>query len=84
MFAAVFHGPNDLRLEERPTPSPGPGELLVKVGADSICGTDLWEVAGRGVGCSAQWGRATRLERSRSWRVSTIRIAPDSERIESD
>jgi L-iditol 2-dehydrogenase len=41
MFAAVFHGPNDLRLEERPTPSPGPGELLVKVGADTICGTDL-------------------------------------------
>lgn len=38
MFAAVFHDPNDLRLEERPTPSPGPGELLVKVGADTICG----------------------------------------------
>jgi L-iditol 2-dehydrogenase len=41
MLAAVFHGPDDLRLEERPTPSPGPGELLVKVGADTICGTDL-------------------------------------------
>lgn len=41
MLAAVFHGPDDLRLEKRPTPSPGPGELLVKVGADTICGTDL-------------------------------------------
>jgi L-iditol 2-dehydrogenase len=41
MLAAVFHGPDDLRLEDRPTPSPGPGELLVKVGADTICGTDL-------------------------------------------
>jgi L-iditol 2-dehydrogenase len=41
MLAAVFQGPNDLRLETLPTPSPGPGELLVKIGADTICGTDL-------------------------------------------
>jgi len=41
MLAAVFHGPDELRLEQLPTPSPGPGELLVKVGANTICGTDL-------------------------------------------
>jgi L-iditol 2-dehydrogenase len=41
MLAAVLHGPDDLRLERRPTPSPGPGELLVRVGATTICGTDL-------------------------------------------
>jgi L-iditol 2-dehydrogenase len=39
--AAIFHGPNKLTLENVDTPSPGPGELLVKVGADTICGTDL-------------------------------------------
>jgi L-iditol 2-dehydrogenase len=41
MLAAVFHGADDLRLEQLPTPSPRPGELLVKVGANTICGTDL-------------------------------------------
>jgi L-iditol 2-dehydrogenase len=41
MLAAVLHGPDDLRLEKRPTPAPGPGELLVRVGATTICGTDL-------------------------------------------
>ena len=41
MLAAVYHGPNDLRLEEVPVPEIGTGELLVKVLSASICGTDL-------------------------------------------
>lgn len=41
MLAAVYHGPNDLRVEEVPIPSIGKGELLVKVRSASICGTDL-------------------------------------------
>jgi L-iditol 2-dehydrogenase len=41
MLAAVLAGPNDLKTQEVPTPSPGPGEVLVKVGADTICGTDV-------------------------------------------
>lgn len=41
MLAAVLAGPNDLKAQEVPTPSPGPGEVLVKVGADTICGTDV-------------------------------------------
>lgn len=41
MLAAVLHAPNDLRTEEVETPSPGPGELLIRVGANTICGTDL-------------------------------------------
>jgi len=40
MKAAVFYGPKDLRLEEVDTPTPGKGEVLVKVKACSICGTD--------------------------------------------
>ena len=31
MLAAVYHGPNDLRVEEVPVPEIGPGEILVKV-----------------------------------------------------
>ncbi len=41
MLAAVFHGPNDLRLEQVPTPEIGRGEVLVQVHSASICGTDL-------------------------------------------
>lgn len=41
MLAAVYHGPNDLRVEEVDLPKTGPGDLLVKVLSASICGTDL-------------------------------------------
>ena len=33
MRAAVFHGPNDLRVEEVPKPHAGPGEALLRVKA---------------------------------------------------
>ena len=41
MLAAVYHGAEDLRLEQRPTPSPGAGELVLRVDFASICATDL-------------------------------------------
>ena len=41
MLAAVYHGPEDLRIEEVPIPQIGPDEVLVKVLNTSICGTDL-------------------------------------------
>ena len=31
MFAAVYHGPKDLRVEERPIPAIGPSELLLRM-----------------------------------------------------
>ncbi len=40
MRCAVLHAPGDLRLEERPTPTPGPGEVLLTVEANTLCGTD--------------------------------------------
>jgi (R,R)-butanediol dehydrogenase/meso-butanediol dehydrogenase/diacetyl reductase len=43
MRAAVYHGRRDVRIEEVPTPDPGPGELLVRVTAVGICGTDAQE-----------------------------------------
>jgi L-iditol 2-dehydrogenase len=39
--AAVLHAPGDLRIEERPMPTPGPGEVLVQVGSVGICGSDV-------------------------------------------
>ena len=41
MKALVFHGTEDIRYEEVETPSPKKGEVLVKVKAVSICGSDL-------------------------------------------
>jgi L-iditol 2-dehydrogenase len=41
MTAAVLHGREDLRVEAVPVPSPGPGELVLRVGAALTCGTDL-------------------------------------------
>jgi L-idonate 5-dehydrogenase len=41
MKAIVIHGPNDLRLEDRPDGAPGPGQVLVRVLSGGICGSDL-------------------------------------------
>ncbi|MEI7848907.1 MAG: zinc-dependent dehydrogenase [Chloroflexota bacterium] len=41
MLAAVYHGPNDLRVEDVPVPVIDKNEILVKVLSASICGTDL-------------------------------------------
>jgi L-iditol 2-dehydrogenase len=46
MLAAVYHGPEDLRVEERPVPAMGPAEALLKVHSASICATDLRIYAG--------------------------------------
>ena len=45
MRAAVFHefgGPEKVRVEEFPRPTPGPGEVLVEVRAAALNHLDLW------------------------------------------
>ncbi|WP_336492068.1 zinc-dependent alcohol dehydrogenase [Methylobacterium nigriterrae] len=41
MKALVYIGPNALELQEQPVPVPRPGELLVRVEAVGICGSDM-------------------------------------------
>lgn len=41
MKAALFYGGPDIRVAELPRPDPGPGEVLVRVRAAGICGSDL-------------------------------------------
>ncbi len=43
MRVAVYYNNNDVRLEEKQKPAIGPGELLIKVEASGICGTDCLE-----------------------------------------
>jgi L-iditol 2-dehydrogenase len=41
MKAVRIYGPRDLRIEDRPVPTPGPGDILVKIAYIGICGTDI-------------------------------------------
>ncbi|MDT8369577.1 MAG: zinc-binding dehydrogenase [Longimicrobiales bacterium] len=42
MKAAIFHGSGrPLTVEEVPTPTPGPGEILIRVAGCGVCHTDL-------------------------------------------
>lgn len=43
MRAAVYYNNNDIRIEEMPKPKIGSRELLVKVIASGICGSDVME-----------------------------------------
>ena len=43
MKAAVYYRNSDVRIEERPKPSASPGEILVRVRASGICGSDIME-----------------------------------------
>ncbi|MEW6200581.1 MAG: alcohol dehydrogenase catalytic domain-containing protein [bacterium] len=43
MRVAMYYNNNDVRVEEMPTPQVGAGELLVRIEASGICGSDLME-----------------------------------------
>ena len=46
MRATVFHGPDDIRVEEVRRPRPGSGEAVIRVTLTTICGTDVHIVKG--------------------------------------
>ncbi|MQA00895.1 MAG: alcohol dehydrogenase catalytic domain-containing protein, partial [Dehalococcoidia bacterium] len=41
MRATVFHEPGRVTVEDRALPSPGPGELRLRVAAASLCASDV-------------------------------------------
>jgi L-iditol 2-dehydrogenase len=41
MQVARIHGAGDMRLHDEPVPTPRPGEVLVKVSAVGVCGSDV-------------------------------------------
>ena len=43
MLVAKWYNNRDVRLEEMPIPQIGPGELLIRVEASGICGSDIME-----------------------------------------
>ncbi len=43
MRVAMYYNNRDIRIEEMPIPRIGPGELLVRIEASGICGSDVME-----------------------------------------
>jgi L-iditol 2-dehydrogenase len=43
MKISLWHSNKDIRIQDAPVPEPGPGEVLLKVMACGICGSDLVE-----------------------------------------
>lgn len=41
MRQAILYGARDVRIEDRPEPIPGPGEIVLRLEAALVCGTDL-------------------------------------------
>lgn len=50
MRVARLHGREDLRLHDEDKPRPGAGEVLVRVGAVGVCGSDIHWFAEGGIG----------------------------------
>ncbi|NLC57344.1 MAG: alcohol dehydrogenase catalytic domain-containing protein [Armatimonadetes bacterium] len=57
MKAVVCHGAGDYRLEEVPTPTAGPGEVIIRVAACGVCASDGKCYAG----APLFWGDAQRV-----------------------
>ena len=73
MLAAVFEGIERINLREMPLPEVGDGDLLLRVRAATICGTDLKIVAGkktRGLRVPSILGHEIGRRDPRCWRSS--------------
>ena len=73
MSAAVLHGPGDLRVEDRPIPEPGPGDVVVEVSHCGVCGTDLHMVV-------EGWGRPGSIG-GHEWSGTVVVAGTDVSRI---
>ena len=50
MRSIVIHGERDLRIEDGPAETPGPGQVQVRMAAGGICGSDLHYYRHGGIG----------------------------------
>lgn len=62
MRTAFFYGGSDIRVEDSPTPEPGPAEALVRIHAAGVCGSDLHNYRGhRPPSMSVPWQQGHEL-----------------------
>jgi threonine dehydrogenase-like Zn-dependent dehydrogenase len=77
MRAALLRDFGKLAVEDVPTPQPGPGEVLVRVTACGICGTDLKIVAGAYQGT---WPPELPFIIGHEWSGEVAALGPGTER----
>src|SRR5215470_3984457 len=75
MRAALLRDFGALAVAEVPTPVPGPGEVLVRVRACGICGTDLKIVAGAYRGT---WPPSLPFIIGHEWSGEVAALGPDT------
>lgn len=76
MQAAVLRDFGQLTLESVPTPEPGPGEVLVRVHACGLCGTDLKIVSG---GFRGTWPPALPFIIGHEWSGEVAGLGPGTD-----
>jgi L-iditol 2-dehydrogenase len=77
MRAALLREFGRLALEEVPVPVPGPGEVLVRVRACGLCGTDLKIVSG---GFRGTWPPSLPFIIGHEWSGEVAALGPGTER----
>lgn len=73
MKAALLKGWNDLAVEDVPMPEVGHGEVLVRVNACGLCGTDLKMVQG---GFEGRWPPSLPFIIGHEWSGEVVEIGP--------
>lgn len=76
MQALVLRGPDDFGIEEVAVPEPGPMEVLCRVRAVSICGTDSHLIAGDYPGF---WPPEFPIIPGHEWAGDIVRLGPGAE-----
>jgi L-iditol 2-dehydrogenase len=77
MEALVVTEPNRLEIQQVPVPAPGPNEVLARVRAVSICGTDAHLVRGDYPGF---WPPAFPFTPGHEWAGEIVELGPGAER----
>ena len=67
MAAAVYHSPGVIAVEERPVPRPNPDQLVVRVHACGICGSDIHQLRDGWGFNPAQWPATSGAAPSSPW-----------------
>jgi L-iditol 2-dehydrogenase len=73
MRALVLRAPNDFSVEDVPRPEPGPFEVLCRVRAIAICGTDPHIIAGDYPGF---WPKEFPLIPGHEWAGEVVKVGP--------
>ena len=78
MDALVVHEPNSFSVEDVPRPEPGPHEVLCKVHAAAICGTDPHIIRGDYPGF---WPKSFPFIPGHEWAGEVVNLGPGAEEL---